>query len=79
MRTLTGHTAGVLAFTILLKGDLVSRSDDYTIKIWNPNNWVVKKEFNLDGPINALKTFSNYYLAIATAGTHISIMNTQNL
>ena len=45
-RTLTDHTGGVNALTILSNGDLVSGSDDHTIIIWNSNNGTFKRRFS---------------------------------
>ena len=36
MRTLQGHTRGVISLKVLKNGNLVSYSTDDTIKIWNP-------------------------------------------
>ena len=38
-QTLIGHNSGVVALTTLSNGDLVSGSDDNTIKIWNGNDF----------------------------------------
>jgi len=43
VRTLNSHTRRVRAFTLLQNGDLISGSEDATIKIWNPIDGTLKK------------------------------------
>ena len=63
--TFTGHTSTVWALTILPNGNIVSRSSDNTIKIWDLTF------INLDSSTNAIEIsfsvvslsfFSNYLL-----------------
>ena len=39
IRTLKGHTGGVVSLTVLPNGDLASGSYDNSIIIWNPNDF----------------------------------------
>ena len=43
IQTLTGHKSGIGGLVVLPNGDLASGSGDNTIKIWNANDWTLKK------------------------------------
>ena len=38
------------AVTVLVNGDLASGSDDYTIKIRNPIDWILNRTLNVQTP-----------------------------
>jgi WD40 repeat protein len=67
----------VSALTILQNGDLVSGSDDSTIKIWNPNDGTLKRTLNgHTGWVRSLTTLPNGDLVSGSDDCRIKIWNT---
>ena len=75
-RVLTSHNSTVYALAILLNGDLVSGSADWTIKIWNPNDGTLKRTLNGHTDyVEKLTTLLNGDLVSGSDDTTIRIWN----
>ena len=74
--TLKGHEDAVFALLVLPNGDLVSASDDKTIKIWDLNKKIEKTTLtsHKDG-VRALALLKNGDLASASYDSTIKIWN----
>jgi WD40 repeat protein len=75
----TGHTDLIRKLTKLPNGNLVSGSDDRTIKIWNPKNGSLVLTLNCQQPyISMLEILPNGNLASGSADATIKIWNPNN-
>ena len=63
---MTGHTDYVFALKVLNNGDLVSGSEDRTIKIWNVDDGTVKRDLEVNSTINSLEVLPNGDLVSAS-------------
>ena len=63
---MTGHTECVCALNALDNGDLVSGSDDCTIKIWNPETGAIKKDIEATSIVTSFVKLQNEDLVCAS-------------
>jgi len=76
IKTLTGHTSWVNAFTVLPDGSLVSGSDDNSIKIWDVNNGqTIKTLTDHTDDVNALTVLPDGSLVIVVCSA-LPVANT---
>ena len=73
---LTGHTAILNALEVLTNGDLVSASDDHSIKVWDGCTYAFKYSLSSHtNQVKALKLISNELLASGSTDHTIKIWN----